>query len=151
MNRTTIKVAFCVALAITATAGCWSPPRTIEFIVRDGFRGPFIIVERERGQSGAFRDGKLTLIVPPSGIVEIDDDSAFYEMTLRSARYASGEILPIDHEFDASLVALRGGGHSSGMRGNLHIPPHYSYFVGTEEEFFNCDFSDLERQIAVSR
>jgi hypothetical protein len=151
MLRPILLSTFLGILSACALAGCRFEPREIEFVVPDGFQGPFLIVERPDGQSGEFREGKLTLTVPPSRILAIRDDSAFNEWTKRSARYEGGGNLPIDNEFDASLVALRGGGHGSGVRGSRAIPPHHSYFVGTDAEFMACDYTQLENQIAVQR
>jgi hypothetical protein len=138
-------------LCAGAFAGCRLQPREIEFVVPDGFRGPFLIIEHPDGQSGDFRNGKLSLEIPPSRILTVKDDSAFDEWTTRSARYQSGIELPLDHEVDASHVALRGGGESAGVRRNLVIPQHMSFFVGTDADFDECDFTELENQIATER
>src|SRR4051812_45852520 len=151
ITRTTVSMtaAQWTLAASMLVIGCRLKHREIEFIFPDGFKGPFIIIKNAAGPSGAFHQDKLTLMVPASRVVLINDDSALNEWTVRSARFASGDSLPIDNEHDRSLIALRGGGYSSGMRQGLTIPPHHSYFVGTEDEFEKCDFSELENQIAV--
>lgn len=149
--RLLLQMALLGLLCVCIVASCRLQTREIEFVVPDGFTGAFIIIERADGQSGEFQKGKLTLTVPPSRILAVKDDSAFDEWTTRSARFQNGDNLAIDNEFDASLVALRGGGDSSGVRGDLVIPPHQSYFVGTDAEFMKCDFAELENQIAIAR
>ena len=152
VQSTVLKIAVVWISAVCfLLTGCGPRRRKIEFVVPDGFRGPFLIIEHPSGQSGAFHEGKLTLTVPSSRILLIEDDSAFSEWTLRSARYANADVLATANDHDRSLVALRGGGNSSGMRQGLIIPPHHSCFVGTDDEFAKCDFRELENLIAIER
>jgi len=138
-------------LVILTLVGCRLEPREIEFVVPAGFHGPFIIITGTSGQSGAFRNGKVTINVPKSRIVVMDDDSAFLEMTRWTARFADGRPLSIGGEVSESVIALRGGGHSSGMSRELIIPPHSEFFVGTDDEFVKADFADLLRKISSPR
>ena len=119
--------------------------KVIEFVVPAGFKGPFVIIEGPDGQSCDRKDGKITFIVPESRIVVVRNDGVFDSFRLE-ARYADGTPLAVEYEAKATTLALRFGGHSS----QLGVKPHHECFVGSEDEWAKCDWSELLRGISRS-
>lgn len=132
-----------VALCLCIAGSCSHMRlRTIEFIVPVGFKGPFVTVTREDGQVCVARGGKITLVVPPSGVVAVQDGRIFNGEFRLVARYADGTPLEVEGEA-SNTVALRVGGDSA----QLGVMPHMRWFVGSEEDFARSDFSELLKQI----
>jgi hypothetical protein len=120
--------------------GCVGPPqyRVVHFVIPDGFRGPFVIVESSDGQELTERGGITQMHITDGRVVKVKSIAVFRELRQRRASYASGGNIPVFDVRD-DQIALRSNGLNSRDGG----PEQLELFVGTEQEFRNCDFAKL--------
>lgn len=118
----------------------------IEYVLPDGFTGPFIIVVADDGADAVTDRWKYTVVtVPQSGKVTIRDDSFLHESSFVKARYSNGERIPIGGIDTETSFALWMGGWSSGQNlvKRLKYGPAHKYFVGSRSEFEEFDFHNF--------
>jgi hypothetical protein len=101
----------------------------IEYVLPDGYRGEFEIVESKDGDPLPIENGAEVCHIPASGTLHIDTLESFRNYHRESARYVSGFALPIRMTDEAErapnevCVYTLYGEHSRIM-----------YFVGTHSE-----------------
>lgn len=112
-------------------------PSCLEFILPNGFAGPFVVVESFDAKPIPI-DGKCYRVeVPASGVVAVSSTKPFNTMLEWRAAFFDGNVIPVYRMNDADGVAL----HSNGWSDRTGHPPRFEFFVGTETEFKDFDFS----------
>jgi hypothetical protein len=127
-----------VCLTLVFTLGCQGSQKSLQFIIPNGFSGPFVIVERQDGLVLKSEQPTAVIHVPNSGLVLL---TSFDELRLwrhHSASFAGGPPIGV-YEVRDNEIALRGGGLVA-RNGRERI----EYFVGTLQEFQEFSFDDWE-------
>jgi len=125
-----------VAILILAAGGCDASGPPIRFIVPNGFKGKFdIIQDPKSGVVLTNRGGTLTCVVPPTGQLHVRSLKPFGKWHSETASYADGTALLLQADTslpqaDTSSISLFSlGSFASGSTQGV------SYLVGTSAEF----------------
>lgn len=125
-------------LTLTAMCGCSGASKyeEVQFHFPEGFTGAFILIKSADGKVLTDNNGVCRIDVPGSRVVSISTTQPLHEMRKRRAIYANGVEIPV-YEVPDDRVALR----SNGLNSRDGWPARYEFFVGTQVEMRNFDFS----------
>lgn len=125
-------------LTLAAMCGCSSAStnKEVQFHFPDGFTGAFVLVKSADGIALTDNHGICRIDVPDSRLVLISTTQPLHEMRKRRAFYASGIEIPV-YEVPDDKVGLR----SNGLNSRDGRPARHEFFVGTQVEMRNFDFS----------
>ena len=134
-SRAATRLSLIVALIVSTgpIAGCNRSGYPIHFVVPNGYRGPLIcLIDRRRGMDVPLADGQYTYRFPENGRLTIKDDAPFRGWHGMTVTYASGTLIPMDHEegLPPDAVLFHGGGSGRKDGGQEYLFD----FVGTRAE-----------------
>lgn len=116
---------------------------TIHFVVPDGFRGPFVVIEDKDAPELPIVNGCYVVNVPQTRVLPIHSDAAFRHWTSREAEFVSGAPLRCGDGIPSGPTDGETMLRSMGWSGSTNHEGHHNFFVGTLAEAQASDFDRI--------
>ena len=137
------NAALIVCVLIVLAFGLMERIHSNEVVIPDHFVGPVVVIPSAHGSEPERINGGFRLTVPQSGVLYLADTPMFGRAHW-TVRTTSGRVVPVDYGASQYEIAFRFGGSRSGEG-----PNRYEFFVGTEKDYHEFDFSSFTRPLAA--
>lgn len=101
----------------------------VEYVLPDGYRGEVEIVQDEHGAPLPIERGVAVCYIPTDGVLEIDTLNAFRRWHRETARYSSGQMIPLKETSDTTIAPSKVVLYNLGRSATT-----IRFFVGTRSE-----------------